>query len=348
MQVFISWAGSRSKTLAVLLHEWLKTVVQRANPWMSDHDIEAGQRWNVEISLRLKETNFGIICLTPENLNASWLLFEAGALAKAIDTARVVPVLLGLRKSDLTFPLAQFQAVEANRDGFFALASALNKGLGDDQLSPITLNTIFNGLWPNLESEVIALCNAPSLAQTQVKRSDREVLQDVLESVRTIQRTIGSSARASHVSELGAGDWEDYYIKGVNFANQRGGIETDIAALCSYAQAIAIAPQDLLKNTFSRLYAYRAALLKRLGRLEEAKNDLVLAKQWASENREINDAIYNMACVLAMSGEVDQAIDEIKTLIARDPVYLRVVTTKSYFKNIAEHPDFKALTNNTA
>ena len=91
LDVFISWSGQRSKALALQLHDWLKAVVQRANPWMSERDIGAGQRWNEQISARLKDTHFGIICLTPENLNAPWLLFEAGAVAKALDLARVVP-----------------------------------------------------------------------------------------------------------------------------------------------------------------------------------------------------------------------------------------------------------------
>jgi hypothetical protein len=114
MKVFISWSGPRSKTFALYVHEWLKAAVQRAEPWMSERDIQPGQRWNEEISSRLKDTNFGIICLTPENLNAPWLLFEAGALAKAVDSAHVVPLLFGMRKAQLTFPLAQFQAVEAD------------------------------------------------------------------------------------------------------------------------------------------------------------------------------------------------------------------------------------------
>src|SRR5438045_2056479 len=132
MKVFVSWSGARSKTLALHLHEWLKAVVQRAEPWMSDRDLEAGQRWNEEISSRLKDTHFGIICLTRENLGAPWLLFAAGALAKAVDSARVVPILLGVPRSDLTFPLAQFQAVEASESGFRSLAVAVNNALGED------------------------------------------------------------------------------------------------------------------------------------------------------------------------------------------------------------------------
>src|SRR4051812_45766873 len=117
MRVFISWSGDRSRALALQLHDWLKAVVQLSDPWMSERDIDAGQRWNEEVSLRLRDTHFGIICLTPNNLNAPWLLFESGALAKALDSARVVPILLGLKKADLTFPLAQFQAQSADREG---------------------------------------------------------------------------------------------------------------------------------------------------------------------------------------------------------------------------------------
>src|SRR5262245_41263467 len=101
MQVFLSWSGARSRKLAQCLHFWLKPIVQAANLWMSDRDIEAGQRWGSEIADRLQQTDFGIICVTPENLGAAWLLFESGALAKAVDTARVVPVLLGMPKSSL-------------------------------------------------------------------------------------------------------------------------------------------------------------------------------------------------------------------------------------------------------
>ncbi|MFG6095119.1 toll/interleukin-1 receptor domain-containing protein [Leptothoe sp. ISB3NOV94-8A] len=343
MQVFISWSGSRSKTLAVHLHEWIKTVVQRAEPWMSERDIEAGQQWNSQLSLSLKESDFGIICLTPENLNAPWLLFEAGSLAKALNTARVIPLLLGLKKADLSFPLAQFQSVEADRDGFFALASAVNSSLPEGQLDKTLLNNIFNGLWSGMDHNLKKLQETSGETSKQEERTDREILEDVLTSVRALQRITGPSAHTTE--QFRFRDWEDHFILGINLANKRGGDETNNESLRNYAQAIAIAPDDLPKNTLSRLYAYYSAMLKRVGRLEEAKNSLVLAQKLASEDREINDAMYNMACVLAMTGEADGALEQLSSLIARDPSWAKYIDSNPYFSSIAETPEFKSVIN---
>ncbi len=343
MQVFISWSGSRSKTLAIHLHEWIKAAVQRAEPWMSERDIEPGQRWNAKISSQLKDTDFGIICLTPENITAPWLLFEAGALAKALDTARVIPLLFGLRKADLTFPLAQFQSVEADREGFFALARAMNKALPEGQLEIATLNNIFDGLWSNVEININSLRDAPIHSKSQSQRTDREVLDDLLESVRALQRNTRSSDGQYPEEQFNLNDWEDYFIRGINSANARDGIETDTAALRNYAQAIAIAPPDLPKNSWSKLYAYHAAMLKRLSRLEEAKNGLVLAQKLATRNSEIDDAMYNMACVMAMMGEADLAIDQLRDLTTRNPKWIGIVADNLYFANISDHPDFQRI-----
>jgi hypothetical protein len=49
---------------------------------MSAADIDKGAKWSTEISRELEQANFAVSCLTPENLNEPWLLFEAGALSK--------------------------------------------------------------------------------------------------------------------------------------------------------------------------------------------------------------------------------------------------------------------------
>src|SRR6185437_15204816 len=105
MDVFISWSGNRSKSLAEALRKWLKEVINAVDPWLSVADIEKGARWRDCVASRLKTSDMGIICVTPGNLKSEWLLFEAGALSKAMDTAHVCPLLIGLEPSDVSGPL---------------------------------------------------------------------------------------------------------------------------------------------------------------------------------------------------------------------------------------------------
>jgi hypothetical protein len=44
----------------------------------------------------LDEYEFGIVCLTAENLTAPWIMFESGALAKKLGKTRLGPVLIRL------------------------------------------------------------------------------------------------------------------------------------------------------------------------------------------------------------------------------------------------------------
>jgi hypothetical protein len=69
----------------------------------------------------LEESKIGILFLTNENLQAPWLMFEAGALSKRIGDSKVCPILFGLKATDVTDPLAQFQLARieenSNKEG---------------------------------------------------------------------------------------------------------------------------------------------------------------------------------------------------------------------------------------
>ncbi len=45
MKVFISWSGERSQLLAQALHGWLPLVLHYVQPWLSEADVSAGDRW---------------------------------------------------------------------------------------------------------------------------------------------------------------------------------------------------------------------------------------------------------------------------------------------------------------
>jgi tetratricopeptide (TPR) repeat protein len=308
---------------------------------MSERDLEAGKRWNEELSAKLQETHFGIICLTRENLAAPWLLFEAGALAKSIDSASVVPVLLDVARSDLTFPLAQFQAVESDESGMRSLAAAVNNALGEDRLPATRLDTLLRSLWPGLGSSIESI---PTPSNGGVHRSDRQLLEELVEGIHQIQRSVPATGGPLSEGTESSEAWEDYYLRGVNLANRRGDLSVNVAALQAYNNAIALAPRSLPNNLQSRLYSYRAALYKRLNRLEEAEQDLVLAQRWATEKLEIEDALYNQACVLAMGPDPRSALPVLERLITRDDEWAGIIRSKpQYFGKILANPEFEKL-----
>lgn len=89
MKIFISWSGDRSELLAKALRDWFPLVLHYVDPWLSQSDIQAGERWGIEVAKELETCNFGVICVTKENLNSPWILFEAGALAKSMQDGRL-------------------------------------------------------------------------------------------------------------------------------------------------------------------------------------------------------------------------------------------------------------------
>lgn len=160
MKVFISWSGRRSREVAVELHFWIEEILQATETWMST-DIPAGARWGDEIGKRLAETSFGIVCLTPENDEKPWLLFEAGALAKALDRAVVCPYVIAYDDRTVPEPLRQFQVMKADREGTLGLFRAMNSQL-PQPLEGDRLERAFNRCWPELQQrlDVIATSEA--------------------------------------------------------------------------------------------------------------------------------------------------------------------------------------------
>lgn len=201
MKVFISWSGETSKAAAEALRDWLPSVIQAIDPWMSAPDIEKGARWFPEISDQLQKSNFGIICLTPENLNAPWVLFEAGALSKVIEKSRVCPFLFGLEPTDIQGPLVQFQYTTNKKDDIQKLVETINKVLEKPILDK-NVRQIFEKMWPDLEKIL------SQITQNTVKipeRAEKEILLEILELLRGMQRRDEANRRYNSFIESMAG-----------------------------------------------------------------------------------------------------------------------------------------------
>lgn len=186
MKVFLSWSGLRSRAIAEALREWIPNVIQAVEPWMSAEDVDKGLRWSSEIAVQLEDTRFGIICLTPENLESVWILFEAGALSKTIDKAFVCPLLFALDPSDVRGPLTQFQATKAEKDDMKRLILTINRALGDGSLAPEKVEKAFEHWWSDLEQALRLVPEADG--KPKPERSDRELLEEILEIVRAEMR----------------------------------------------------------------------------------------------------------------------------------------------------------------
>jgi hypothetical protein len=192
MRVFLSWSGSQSRFVALALREWLPLVLHYTQPWMSERDIAAGEKWSLRLGEALQGTEFGIIIVTAENASSAWMLFEAGAIANRFAETAVAPLLVGLDLHEITGPLAQFQAKRFDADSIFQLVQAINaKAAQPVDIS--RLQQLFRALWPELETKLAAL---PQANRSGGARSVTDVLEDLVVSIRRLDANFGMNGNA--------------------------------------------------------------------------------------------------------------------------------------------------------
>ncbi len=196
MKVFLSWSGERSRAIADVLRQWLPSVIQASRPYFSPDDVTKGTRWSSEIAGELNESKLGIVCLTRDNLEAPWLMFEAGALSKNIGSARVIPILFGVHTGDLVGPMTQFQSAEFSMEEMRKVVIAINSELGEHRLGPDVVQDVFAMWWPRLKEQVESIMDRVEADVVTPVRTEKEILEEVLALSRVISR-----ARPAHDSD---------------------------------------------------------------------------------------------------------------------------------------------------
>lgn len=194
MKIFISWSGDLSKKIADAINKWLPCLLQTVKIFYSPEDIEKGENWDQRISTELSDCNYGIICLTSENVSAPWVNFEAGAIAKALDS-HVAALMININPSDIKGPLSRYQATKLEKDDFFHLIQNINHN-SDSPIEETILKTTFDGLWSKIEEDLTSIIKssstAPKSGKKATERANSEAIEEILQVVRK-QNSILSS-----------------------------------------------------------------------------------------------------------------------------------------------------------
>jgi hypothetical protein len=183
-KVFISWSGHLSQQLGEALRNWLPAALQFVKPYFSPEDIEKGAKWSSEISKELETSNVGVICLTRDNTEKPWILFEAGALSKSLERSRVCTLLFDVDPSDVKGPLTSFQGTRFVKEDFKRLFISINAAASESRLEPPVLDSVFEMWWPKLEQDITAILNSSTKASKKERRPDRDILEELLELAR--------------------------------------------------------------------------------------------------------------------------------------------------------------------
>ena len=109
------------------MKKWIPCIIQSVDVFFSPEDIEKGDNWDKTISSELSECKYGIICLTSDNTSAPWINFEAGAIAKSLDS-KVTALMVNIKPSDIKGPLSRYQLPDL-KEQTFQLIESINKAL---------------------------------------------------------------------------------------------------------------------------------------------------------------------------------------------------------------------------
>ncbi len=182
MKVFVSWSGSLSCSIAKILKKWIPCIIQSVDIFFSPEDIEKGDNWDKVIYSQLSECKYGIICLTSENNSAPWINFEAGAIAKSLDS-KVTALMVNIKPSDIKGPLSRYQATKFEKEDFFQLIESINKEL-DSPLDNLILKNAFEAMWGFIENEVNSIISDFSKEGVSSDIEENNPIEEILQLLR--------------------------------------------------------------------------------------------------------------------------------------------------------------------
>jgi len=136
--------------------------------------------------------------------------------------------------------------------------------------------------------------------------------------------------------------WDSYFDKAINISNLRDIPNSNLAAVRACNDSINAMPTDIAPNSKARVFAFRGAVLKRINRLDEAELDLSIAKKYATDENQIDDIYYNLACIYALQGNKEKMLENLNSIKTERSIQYIRNHTSDYFKLYSLDADFNS------
>lgn len=149
--VFISCTKNLSRECAKVLRDWIKYVSNTDTPLLSSRTNDKVGYWLSDHSDDLIDIKTGIVCISKDNINSPWLVFELGALISRLGKNNVFTFLIDVDPEELEMPFSLVDSIRPNKEGMRKLLYALNFELGVKGLHKRILDQLFDACWPWFE-----------------------------------------------------------------------------------------------------------------------------------------------------------------------------------------------------
>ncbi|GJL63830.1 MAG: hypothetical protein NPIRA04_24840 [Nitrospirales bacterium] len=183
MKLFISWSGSKSNQVAVVLRNWLRQLFPTIEPFLSTDNLKKGTQWSDGLLTGLNQAEHGLICLTRQNYQEPWILFEAGAIArKAHSTSKVWTILIGdlVTEHLQGSPLSLFQHTLVDKTDMLRLCKEINALQEHGKRTEPELQGEFDSKWKNLEKEITKITGESKMEPRAVRISELAVETQII------------------------------------------------------------------------------------------------------------------------------------------------------------------------
>ncbi len=194
--IFISYSKTWTRGLAEKITDLIEMLYagKDVNVFFDRKDIKAG-KLEKQLDKNIRQSNIGVLLLTPENYASEWLMFEAGALTQAIESKKngvLIPYLFCRDPRKIENPIHNWTFTkytykgnnDYNRNDLIKLFQYINDSLDEsNRINSTTIETKIIRLWDSQKETPNLSVFLHDLAQNLVEASASSLDDKSLHSI---------------------------------------------------------------------------------------------------------------------------------------------------------------------